>query len=96
MTEHATSELNSVVAVFDDHKEAEAAVRKADASNIRDSIMVALRRSWFNPKTITVTADGGTVQLTGTVDTWVGRHLAGSTALSAPGATSVENNIRVD
>jgi len=28
MTEHATSELGSVVAVFDDHKDAEAAVRK--------------------------------------------------------------------
>ena len=68
----------------------------SDASNIKDSIMVALRRSWFNPETIGVTADGGTVQLTGTLDTWVGRYLAGSTALAARGVTSVENNIRVD
>jgi osmotically-inducible protein OsmY len=67
-----------------------------NASNIKDSIITALHRSWFDPATIKVTAVGGKVHLTGTVETWDERDLAGTTAWAAPGATSVENDIRVD
>jgi len=42
-----------------------------------------------------VSADGGNVRLTGTVDSWADRQTASSTAWAAPGTTSVENNIRV-
>ena len=41
---------------------------KPNTSNIRDKIMVALDRSWFDPATINVTAQGGKVTLTGEVD----------------------------
>jgi osmotically-inducible protein OsmY len=67
----------------------------ANASNIRDDIMVALHRSWFDPKTINVSVQGGKVRLTGTVREWNERDVAGSTAWAAPGTTSVENDIRV-
>jgi osmotically-inducible protein OsmY len=68
---------------------------RANASNIRDDIMVALHRSWFDPKTINVSVQGGKVRLTGTVREWNERDVAGSTAWAAPGTTSVENDIRV-
>jgi osmotically-inducible protein OsmY len=69
---------------------------RANASNIKDSIMAALHRSWYDPKSIVVTAEGGAVHLTGTVHYWAERDEAGSTAWAAPGVTSVENNLRVD
>ena len=68
---------------------------RANASNIRDDIMVALHRSWFDPRSINVTAHGGKVRLSGTVRDWNERDVAGSTAWAAPGTTSVENDIRV-
>jgi len=68
---------------------------RANASNIRDDIMVALHRSWFDPRSINVTAQGGKVRLSGTVRDWNERDVAGSTAWAAPGTTSVENDIRV-
>jgi osmotically-inducible protein OsmY len=69
---------------------------RVNASNVSDDIMHALHRSWFfDPKTITVTAVGGKVRLTGTVHSWHDRQLAESTAWAAPGATAVENNIAV-
>ena len=68
---------------------------RPNASNIRDNIMVALDRSWFDPATINVTAQGGKVTLTGTVDSWYERDEAGSTAWAAPGTTSVQNDITV-
>jgi len=65
-------------------------------SNISDDIMHALGRSWFfDPKTISVSAQGGKVRLTGTVNSWHDRQLAGATAWAAPGATAVENDIAV-
>ncbi len=68
---------------------------RPNASNIRDKIMVALDRSWFDPARINVTAQGGKVTLTGKVNSWYERDEAGSTAWAAPGTTSVENDIYV-
>lgn len=69
---------------------------RVNAANISDDISRALHRSWFfDPKTVNVTAQGGKVILTGTVNSWHDRQLAGSTAWAAPGATAVENNIAV-
>jgi osmotically-inducible protein OsmY len=67
-----------------------------NASNISDDIMHALGRSWFfDPKTISVSAQGGKVRLTGTVSSWHDRQIAATTAWAAPGATAVENDIAV-
>jgi osmotically-inducible protein OsmY len=69
---------------------------RVSASNISDDIMHALHRSWFfDPRTITVTAQGGDIRLTGTASSWHDRQVAAETAWAAPGATSVENDIRV-
>jgi len=68
---------------------------KPDTSKIKDDIMVALNRSWFDPATIHVTAQGGKVKLTGSVDSWYERDEASSTAWAAAGTTSVENDIAV-
>jgi osmotically-inducible protein OsmY len=66
------------------------------ASDIGDEIMHALHRSWFfDPKTINVTAEDGTVRLTGTVHSAHERQVAAATAWSAPGVTEVENHIRI-
>ena len=61
--------------------------------NISNNIDRALHRSWFDPKTITVTATGGKVKLTGSVETPSDRFVAGATAWGAPGATQVENDL---
>ena len=68
---------------------------RANASNIKENILVALHRSWFDPSAIKVAVDGGKVNLTGTVDDWGQRSIAASTAWAAPGTTSVENHIQV-
>jgi len=66
------------------------------ANDVRNDIEKALHRSWYyDPNTIHVAAHGGKVTLTGTVSTWNARQLAGSAAWSAPGATSVDNEIAV-
>jgi osmotically-inducible protein OsmY len=68
-----------------------------DASNVKKDIEDALHRSWFyDPDTIQVAAQGGRITLSGKVATWDARRLAGSTAWSAPGATSVQNDIAVN
>jgi osmotically-inducible protein OsmY len=67
------------------------------ASNVKKDIEHALHRSWYyDPDTIQVAAQGGKITLSGKVSTWNARRLAGSTAWSAPGATSVENDITVN
>jgi osmotically-inducible protein OsmY len=68
----------------------------ANASNIKADIEDALNRSWVSPENISVTTRDGMVTLSGTVDYWDERALAGSTAWAAPGVTSVTNDIRVD
>ena len=69
---------------------------RANARDIKDSIMMALHRSWFDPKTINVGVDGGKVNLTGTVRNWNEREVAASTAWAAPGATTVSNHITIN
>ena len=68
---------------------------KPNASDIRDNIMVALDRSWLEPLTIKVTAQGGIVKLSGKVNSWLERDEAGSIAWAAPGTILVENTIAV-
>jgi len=68
---------------------------RPNTSKIKDDIIVALNRSWFNPAKIEVSAQGGNVKLTGTVQTWYERDEASSTAWAASGTTSVENDIAV-
>lgn len=69
---------------------------RPNTANIRDEIMHALHRSWLDDDNIKVSADGGKVRLTGTVDSWSDRQMAGSTAWAASGTTSVENDIRIN
>lgn len=68
-----------------------------NTADVSDSIRKALHRSWFlDADSIHVTANGGKIKLTGTVDSWHDKELAGTTAWAAKGATTVENNISVD
>jgi osmotically-inducible protein OsmY len=68
---------------------------RRNASNISQDIFHALCRSWlFDPKTITVSARGGTVHLGGTVHSPHERNVAVVTAWAA-GATDVENDIAI-
>jgi osmotically-inducible protein OsmY len=69
---------------------------QANAGNIKANIMGALDRSWFAPENINVAAQDGKVTLSGTVEYWSERDLAGTTAWAAPGVTSVKNDIRVN
>ena len=66
-----------------------------DVLQVRGGLIHALYRSWSDPQNITVTAQGGTVTLTGTVITPHDRELAGVTAWSTPGATAVVNDITI-
>jgi len=68
---------------------------RPNAVNIGADITKALHRGWYDPKTIKVRAEGGVVHLSGTVDNLYDRQMAGWTAWGAPGATTVENDIRV-
>lgn len=70
--------------------------QRVNVSNVSDDIMHALHRSWFfDPKAVTVSADGGKIRLTGVVPSWHDRQVAADTAWAAPGAISVENDIAV-
>jgi osmotically-inducible protein OsmY len=68
---------------------------RPNTSKIKDDIMAALDRSWFDAGTIDVTAQGGKVKLTGRVESWYERDEATAAAWAAPGTTSVENDIHV-
>ncbi len=69
---------------------------RVDVSNISDDIIHALHRSWFfDPKTINVSAQGGTVKLSGTVHNLHDSQVAAATAWSAQGVTWVDNDIVV-
>ena len=63
---------------------------------IKDAIEKALKRdAEIDAENIDVSADGGKVTLAGTVTSWDEREEAATAAWSAPGVTSVENNIAV-
>ena len=67
-----------------------------DASNVKKDIEDALHRSWFyDSESIKVSAQGGKITLSGKAMTWDARRLAEVAAWSAPGATSVQNDIAV-
>jgi osmotically-inducible protein OsmY len=84
--------LHGVVSVYNDIK----IVPNVDAKVVGDAIEKALHRSWFyDPDTVKVKVKGGAITLTGDVSTWNARDLAAAAAWSAPGATAVENDIRV-
>jgi osmotically-inducible protein OsmY len=69
---------------------------RVDTSNLTDDITHALHRSWFfDPQTITVSARGGAVRLSGTVRSWPERQVAAEIAWAAPGATAVDNALTV-
>ena len=70
---------------------------KAIASNVKDDIEQALlRSSYHDTDTIKVSVLGGEIKLTGVVGSWNARSVAETTAWSAPGTTSVENDITVN
>jgi len=66
---------------------------RVDITDIGRDIGVALHRSWLDPKTVYVSADGGKVKLTGTVHSPSDRWAAGSAAWASPGTTEVENDL---
>ena len=69
---------------------------RVDTAHLQDDIQHALNRSiFFQPENVHVSAHEGHVKLTGTVNSWLERQTAGSTAWSAHGATSVENDLIV-
>lgn len=69
---------------------------RVDTSSISANIRTSLNRSWFyGPEAVTVSADGGTVNLRGHVHTIQERDKAAYTAWAASGVTSVENDIVV-
>jgi osmotically-inducible protein OsmY len=68
---------------------------RPNAANIKDKILLALNRSWFDPASIAVSALDGKVTLTGKVHSWYERDEAGSAAWAAPGTILVENDLLV-
>ncbi|MCZ8283252.1 MAG: BON domain-containing protein [Aquidulcibacter sp.] len=88
----AASRIGGVKAVADT-----ISVKSAASSfDIRNRIVAALERSAdLDADTITVSADGDTVKLSGKVHSSYERRLAESAAWAAPGVNRVENNIVV-
>jgi osmotically-inducible protein OsmY len=69
---------------------------RVDVLDVSNDIRTALHRSWFfDGDTIKVSVDGGTVRLTGSVDSLHDRKVAEKTAWAAPGAVMVENLLEV-
>jgi osmotically-inducible protein OsmY len=69
---------------------------RLNCDHVARDISFALNRAWFVDKeTITVTAEGGEICLTGTVHSPQERELAALTAWSAPGVTAVRNDLVV-
>jgi osmotically-inducible protein OsmY len=64
-------------------------------SDIHQKIMTVLHRSWFDPAHISVSAEGGVVQLDGSVRSWYERNLAENVAWGAPGITHVQDNLTI-
>jgi osmotically-inducible protein OsmY len=68
---------------------------KVRTRSLSHDIRNALHRTWLDPQTIEVSAQGGNIRLNGTVNSLHDRQTAEATAWAAPGATSVENDIAV-
>ena len=69
---------------------------QVSVEKVAAAITHAMGRSWmYDPNNIDVSAEGGSVRLSGTVHTLHDRHLAGVTAWAATGVTEVQNDIRV-
>ncbi|TPG54029.1 BON domain-containing protein [Sphingomonas glacialis] len=69
---------------------------RVDVIGVSDDIRAALHRSWFfDTDTITVTAEGGKVTLTGTVPSLHDRRAAERAAWSAPGTVDVIDKIAI-
>ena len=69
---------------------------QVNATDVSTAISAALDRSWlFDPETVTVKADGGTVHLGGTVRTMQQRRRAVGAAWSTEGTTAVDDQIMV-
>ena len=68
---------------------------RVNVPNIVRDIGTALKRSWFEPSTIRVSADRGKVTLTGTVESLSDKWMAATTAWGSPGTMGVENNLVV-
>jgi osmotically-inducible protein OsmY len=66
-----------------------------NVADISHDIGTALHRSWFDPSTIRVTADGSKVTLKGTVQTPADKWTASTTAWGSRGITEVENDLVV-
>lgn len=66
-----------------------------DVADISHDIGTALHRSWFDPSTIQVTANGSKVTLKGTVHTPGDKWKAATTAWGSHGITEVENDLVV-
>lgn len=70
---------------------------RVQPADVQRRIEDAFRRSaQIDAKQITVTADGGTVTLTGKVRTWSERTQAQNTAWSAPGVRAVKNELTIE
>ena len=65
------------------------------AADVRAEIDAALHRSRFDPDTITVTTEGGTVVLSGTVPTLSDRFIACRTAWNSRATSAVKNDLIV-
>jgi osmotically-inducible protein OsmY len=64
--------------------------------DIKERITAAFeRQAGLDARAVTVSIDGGNVQLTGKVKAWNERHLAERAVWSAPGVTKVEDNLIV-
>ena len=69
---------------------------RVDTVNVSEEIRSALNRSWFfGPKTVSVSAEGGKITLSGTVHSLHDRRLASAIAWSAPGAIAVDNELAI-
>ena len=68
----------------------------AKPSAVKDAIEKALvRNAEIDAGKVNVTADGGTVTLSGSVRSWGEKDDAGTAAWNAPGVNSVRNDIKV-